>query len=282
MPAVSAAEQITRRANSNLAFALLGLPATRRHDARVFYAFCRKVDDLADEPDLPLETRRAGLDEWAAVLRGERAPADELQREMLDLRERHDLPAELPLAIIEGCRMDLDFRRFETRRALAEYTWKVACAVGLVSIRLFGCREPAAETYAVELGHALQLTNILRDVAEDHREAGRIYLPKEDFQRSGYREEDLAASCHDARFVSLMEGLAEEAEKRFAEAAACLPAADRKALLPARVMAEMYHRLLRRMRADGFRVFEKRYRLSLPGKSAILLKHLVASRLGLE
>ena len=101
--------------------------------------------------------------------------------------------------------MDLEPRRFQTWEDLSQYIWKVACAVGLVSIRLFGCTDPAAERYAIALGHALQLTNILRDIREDHDNGGRIYLPLEDLARFGYTESDLAARVCDARFLALMD-----------------------------------------------------------------------------
>jgi phytoene synthase len=172
--------------------------------------------------------------------------------------------------------MDLEPRRFQTWEDLSQYIWKVACAVGLVSIRLFGCTDPAAERYAVTLGHALQLTNILRDIREDHDNGGRIYLPLADLARSGYAESDLAAHVCDARFLALMDFEAARAEAFFREAEELLPAADHKALAPARIMAEIYQELLHKMRGDGFKVFEKRYRVSPLRKLAILAKHGIA------
>jgi phytoene synthase len=273
---VSAASEITRRASSNLAFALKILPAARRRDAVIFYAFCRTVDDLADDPGLTLEHRQAGLEAWKnGLLHGFANPTG-FQQEFLELRDRQNLPADLLTAIIDGCLMDLRPQRFPTWDDLSQYIWKVACAVGLVSIRLFGCTDPGSATYAVALGHALQLTNILRDINEDLANGGRIYLPLADLARFDYSEQDLLARTHDARFTALMTHLADRAQGLFREAADCLPAADRAALVPARVMAAIYQTLLGKMRADGFRVFEKRYRLSMARKLAILSKHLIA------
>ncbi|MDP3848930.1 MAG: squalene/phytoene synthase family protein [Luteolibacter sp.] len=273
---MSDASQITRRAKSNLAFALRILPPGHRADAVVFYAFCRTLDDLADAPGIPAAQRADTLRAWKLGLTNGFASPTELQREVIDLRERRAIPNELLDAIIDGCRMDLEPRRFQSWQDLSAYIWKVACAVGLVSIRIFGCTDPASERYAVALGHALQLTNILRDIREDSENGGRIYLPLDDLARFDYAETDLAAGLYDDRFRALMDFEAGRAVAYFREAEALLPAADRRALAPARVMAEIYQHLLALMRDDGFRVYEKRYRVSQPRKLAILAKHLIA------
>jgi phytoene synthase len=273
---VSDASQITARAKSNLAFALRILPRERRDDAVVFYAFCRTLDDLADEPGIPAAQRAAALDGWQnGLLHGFENPTP-LQRDVIDLRQKHAIPDDLLGAIIEGCRMDLEPRQFQTWEDLSAYTWKVACAVGLVSIRLFGCTDPASERYAVALGHALQLTNILRDIREDLDNGGRVYLPLEDLARFHYSAGDLAARVCDGRFLALMDFEAARAEAYFREAEELLPEADHKALAPARIMAGIYQELLRQMREDGFKVFEKRYRVSSLRKLAILAKHGIA------
>lgn len=273
---MSAASDITRRAKSNLAFALKILPRERREDMVVFYAFCRTIDDLADDPGIPIVERERQLGHWRNGLVSGFSAADEFQQEVIALRDRHQIPNDLLLAIIDGCRMDLHPQRFETWQDLSDYIWKVACAVGLVSTRLFGCQDPGSEHYAVALGHALQLTNILRDIGEDLSNGQRIYLPRGDLARFDYTEQDLVARVHDARFVALMNYQAERAEEFYQEAAAALPESDRRALVPARIMGETYHLLLEKMRADHFQVFTKRYRISKPRKLAILSKHLIA------
>jgi len=282
LEAVSAASEITRQAKSNLAFALKILPRQRRDDMVVFYAFCRKMDDLADAPGVPAEQRIEALNTWEAGLKHGFAAPDEFQRDVISLRDRQNIPTELLVAIIDGCRMDTLPRRFATWEELSGYIWKVSCAVGLVSIRLFGCKDPASEKYAVALGHALQLTNILRDVGEDLENGKRIYLPLEDLAAAGYTEEKLERRVEDASFLKLMEREAERAERYFREAEEVLPDVDRHALTPAKVMADVYHVLLDKMRADGFRVFGKRYRVSKARKLAILAKHLVARSCRIE
>ena len=273
---MSTASEITRKAKSNLAFALNILPRERREDMVIFYAFCRTMDDLADDPGVAQEERARSLDAWQhGITHGFETP-DQFQREVISLRDRRQIPNDLLVAIIHGCRMDLQPQRFETWEKLSEYIWKVACAVGLVSIRIFGCTDPASEHYAVALGHALQLTNILRDIDEDLANGGRIYLPMEDMARFEYTEQDLASRTRDKRFLALMTYEAERAEGFFLQAAEALPAADRRALVPAKIMGEIYHLLLGKMRNDRFDVFTKRYRISKARKLAILSKHLIA------
>jgi phytoene synthase len=273
---MATASEITRRAKSNLAFALGILPKDRREDMVVFYAFCRVIDDLADDTNVPPAERQAALEEWKnGFERGFERPND-FQREVVELRDRRDLPTDLLIAIIDGCRMDLKPQRFGTWEDLAQYTWKVACAVGLVSIRIFGCKDPLSEKYAVALGHALQLTNILRDVGEDLANGGRIYLPLADLARFQYTERDLIGRVYDGRFLALMQYEADRAEAFYREAAEAMTDRDRGSLVPAQIMGEIYHAVLAKMRADGYKVFHKRYRISSARKLAILSKRLLS------
>ncbi len=273
---MSVASEITRKAKSNLAFALKILPRERREDMVIFYAFCRTMDDLADDPGMPSEKRIELLQSWKnGLLFGFAAP-DEFQTEVTSLRDRHQIPNDLLVAIIDGCQMDVHPQRFETWQDLSDYIWKVACAVGLVSIRLFGCKDPGSERYAVALGHALQLTNILRDIAEDLTNGQRIYLPLSDLAQFHYTEHDLIDHVRDERFLNLMAFEAERAEGYFREAAAALPTPDQGALVPAQIMGEIYHVLLEKMRTGHFEVFKKRYSVSKARKLTILSKHLIA------
>lgn len=269
------ASVITRQAKSNLAFALHILPKERRDDAVVFYAFCRVVDDLADDLERSLEHREAGLEAWRRGLEEGFEQPTELQREVLAMQDRRGIPTELLVAIIDGCRMDLRPQRFRTWEELSGYTWKVACAVGLVAVRIFGSDDGTCEDYAVALGHALQLTNIIRDVSEDLANGSRIYLPLDDLERFDYSEEDLVGKVHDERFVRLMEFEAGRADQYYREAGLRLPEEARKVMVPAEIMREIYGALLDKMREDRFQVFDRRYRLSKARKMAIFSKHLV-------
>jgi len=277
MPAESimaSAPEITRQAKSNLAFTFVGLPPERRQDLVTFYAFCRVIDDLADDSSLTLAEREAGLESWKAALRGATAPADGLQREVLALIGKRRLDPGLLVEVIDGCESDLHPQRFGTWEDLQRYTYRVASAVGLGCLPIFGA-SPEAEDYAITLGHALQLTNILRDVGEDLRNGGRIYLPLADLHRFQYTERDLVGGVHDGRFLALMNFEADRAEALFAQAGNALPRPDRDALFSAELMRIIYSTLLRRMRKDRFRVFDRRYRLSKPRKLALLAREVI-------
>jgi len=266
---------ITRRANSNLAFALHILPKQRREDMRVFYAFCRTVDDLADDDEIPLEQRRAALQQWHDGINHRFERPDPLQQELISLRDRHEIPNALMLGIIEGCQMDLNIQRFECWDDLEDYIWKVSCTVGLVSIRLFGCETPESESYAISLAKALQLTNILRDVGEDMRDRQRIYLPMQDLHQFGYSTDELTRGVRNERFLEMMDFQAVRAQNFYEEAELNLTSHDRAALRPARIMSDTYHNLLQQMRKDQFQVFTKRYHISKQLKLMILIKHLL-------
>jgi phytoene synthase len=270
--------EITRQAKSNLAFALQILPKDRRDGMVTFYAFCRVVDDLADDPDRPIDEREAALHAWKQGLENGFENPDSLQLEVVALMGKYAIPVNLLTAIIDGCLMDLRPQRFGTWEDLSQYTYKVACAVGLASLRVFGAEDPASERYAVALGHALQLTNILRDVGEDLSNGVRIYLPLADMARFQYTERDLIGRVYDGRFVALMNFQAERAEKFYREAIEIMPKTDAKALVPAEIMRSIYQTLLEKMKRDNFKIFNQRYRLSKARKMAIFSKHLL--RLG--
>lgn len=271
------AVDITKQAKSNLAFALNILPKDRRDDAVIFYAFCRVIDDLADDLDQPVETRVAGLEAWQQGLTHGFSDPDELQQQVVSLQQRRDIPSELLVALVEGCRMDLQPQRFASWDELSQYTWRVACAVGLVAMRIFGARNPETEHYAVALGHALQITNILRDVGEDWRNGQRVYLPLDALEKHGYSIEDLGKGTYDDRFIALMREQADRADSYFADAGRLLPESDRETMIAAEIMRSIYSTLLDKMRRDRFRVFDRRYRLSKARKLAIFSKHLIGN-----
>ena len=271
------AEDITKKSKSNLALAFICLPKQRRADMVTLYAFCRIVDDLADSPDLPMQEKTEGLSQWRACFTD--SPPNKLsslQGATLQLRDRYGIDNQLFLELIDGCASDLDpSRRFEDWDQLKQYTYQVACCVGLISIKIFGCTSPISEKYAVALGHALQLTNILRDVGEDLDDNRRVYLPLADMGKFGYSEQDLIAKTHDQRFIDMMNHIAQRAEQFYLEAVELLPKEDRKALRSSEAMRKIYHSILKKMQADKFQVFHQRYTLSKPRKAWLLLTSLI-------
>jgi 15-cis-phytoene synthase len=256
------AAEITRASKSNLALAFVALPRERRRDITVFYAFCRVVDDIVDASMLNADEKQAQLNDWRAALRSPRPNEPELAPSIRALIDKYKIDISLLEEIIAGVEMDLRVSRYATFEDLRLYCYRVASAVGLVSIEIFGCRDPRCKDYAVDLGLALQLTNIIRDVARDLGQ-DRIYLPQEDLARFHYSERDLQDRQYDSRFVALMNFEAERAEDFFRRAdARALPAQDRQSLVAAEIMRSVYYSILHQMRRDQYRVFEKEYRLS--------------------
>jgi len=268
------AAKITRQSKSNLALAFVALGRERRNDITIFYAFCRVIDDIADAPDVPSEEKAKQLRAWRAWIRESGPDEPSLAGDVRGLYAKYAITPPMLDEIIDGVEMDLGSVRYETWEELRVYCYRVASAVGLVSIEIFGYRDPACREYAIELGLALQVTNIIRDVGKDLSN-GRVYLPREDLARFGYSEQDLNARRHNDAFVRLMEFEAERAEQFFSRAATLLPRKDRRAMVAAEIMASVYHALLRRMRADRFRVFDKEYRLSKFEKSSRIAGQLL-------
>lgn len=266
---------------SNLALAFLALPREKRDDMDVFYTFCRVVDDIADSPTLPPARKQEYLDAWKQNVT---KPADAPQPHRLGLQvralmEKYHLTPEHFLEIIAGVEMDLAPVRFETWESLRVYCHRVASAVGLVSIEIFGHAEDC-RAYAIDLGLALQVTNIIRDVAKDYANGGRIYLPRDEMDHFGVGEEHLSQHREDAAFQALIRFEADRAESYYQSAVAALPAGDRRSMMAAEIMREVYHRLLVRMERDGFHVLTKSYRLGRLHKIWVVLLAGMRNRIG--
>lgn len=262
MSAPESARDITKASKSNLALAFVSLPRDRRRDMTTFYAFCRIVDDIADEPARTPGLKQDELGAWKKCIMTPFEGEPALAGEVRDLIRKYNIPVEYFYEIIAGVEMDIEPARFRTFEDLRLYCYRVASAVGLASIEIFGYKSPECKKYAVDLGLALQLTNIIRDVAQDFDNGRRIYLPLEDLERFDYSEKDLAAGLNNRQFQTLMEFEAARAEAFYESAVAALPRADRGSMAAAEIMRKVYHRLLGKIKRDRFRVFEKRYSLS--------------------
>ena len=260
------AAKITRESKSNLALAFVALNRERREDITVFYAFCRLIDDIADSTELTVQEKTRDLTAWRRWLQEPTPDEPALARDLRNVIAKYSLTPEMLEEIIDGVEMDLGSVRYNSFEELRVYCYRVASAVGLVSIEIFGYRNAACREYAIQLGLALQMTNIIRDVGKDLNN-GRIYLPQEDLARFEYSEADLRLKKHNEPFLRLMKFEAERAEEFFARAAGLLPREDRRSMVAAEIMRSVYQSLLRRMKKDGFRVFEKEYRLTRLEKS---------------
>jgi 15-cis-phytoene synthase len=265
-----------RRGRSNLVFGLLLLTGERRRDAFLFHDFCRHLDDIADDPREPEDCKRRVLGAWLRAL----TPGNEnlLPGDLREMIIRRGLDADLLRDIVRGLLMDTELNRYGTFDELREYARRVASAVGLASARIFGAAGKSVERYAADLGIALQLTNILRDVAEDAA-AGRIYLPLEDLGRFGVTEEEILQSLPTPAMTHLLNHQAERAASWYAKAERSwseLSVNQRRLMRPARYMGAVYHDLLLSMQRDRYDVFAKRYAVSPPSKLALLLRVLMS------
>jgi len=280
------AARLTRKSRSNFYYAFLALPKSRRDALYAVYAFCRTVDDIADLADERgtghAEQRRA-LDGWrrevARCYEPGGTPTEPIAVQLAQAVRGFPIPREALLAIIDGVAMDLDRVRYETAEDLYPYCYRVASAVGLCCVEIFGYTDPRARQYAVDLGTALQLTNIIRDVGADAR-GGRVYVPQEDLRKFGVTVEDLQAGRYGESFVQLMRHQAERARQFYRAARESFPAVDARSLVPAEIMGRIYHALLEEIEARRFQVFGERITVPAGRKVAIAVRCWAAARFG--
>ena len=269
-----------RRRSSNLIPALLLLPGDRRSDALLFGEWCRLVDDIADNRSLEVSEKRSSLEAWQrAIQSGSGLPED-----FQDMIRRRNLDQNRLSEIVLGMLMDVgntEQNRYASFEELRTYCLRVASAVGLLSTQIFGAQGPAVESYATDLGIAMQLTNILRDVAEDAAVC-RIYLPQEDLRRFGVMEEEILnadGGIPSPAMTHLLNHQAERADSYFAKAESAwseMTVNQRRLMRPARLMSAIYRDILLQMHRDRYDVFAKRYRVPLGKKFLLLLRVMTA------
>jgi len=248
-------------------YSFLVLPAEQRRAIEAVWDFCRAVDDAVDEPAPDMPSREA-----VAFWRGELArcyengtPQTPQGRGLQPFIAPFDLPRQAFEDVIDGVAMDLDTARYKTFDELFEYCRRVASAVGLICIRIFGCRNPKAADYALNLGVALQLTNILRDIPDDLAR-GRVYLPLDDLAAHGCTVEDLAAGQLNDGLVKLMAFECGRARDFYRRAVDARPDEDRRRLIAAEIMRAVYFATLRGIERRGYDVFHGRVKLRRPAQ----------------
>lgn len=264
--------------NTSFYYAFLVLPAEQRRAIVAVWDFCHAVDDAVDEPPSAAGAIRSGR-EGVAFWRAELArcydavpPASEQGRNLQPFIRRFDLPRGAFDDVLDGVAMDLDHTRYETFDDLVEYCRRVASAVGLICIRIFGCTSARAEEYALNLGVALQLTNIVRDVKTD-LDRGRVYLPRVDLASAGCSVDDLAAGAVSEPVRRLIALECRRAREFYACARAALAPEDRRRLVAAEIMRAVYFETLRRIERSGYDVFTARARVPRPRQALIALTH---------
>ena len=271
---VALSSRVTRKSRSNFYYAFLALPRARREALYAVYAFCRTVDDIADL-GTDATAQRAGLAAWrrdiARCYEDGAGPEHPIARQLAEAVRRFGLPRAALDAIVDGCEMDLERATYETFDDLAPYCYRVASAVGLCCIEIFGYTDPRAREYAVSLGTALQLTNIIRDVGADAR-SGRVYVPQSDLRAFGVSADALRAGRYSDAFVRLMAFQTARAREHYARAWRAFPDADTRSLIPAEIMGRIYFALLAEIEARRFRVLDERVALPARRKVAIAVR----------
>jgi phytoene synthase len=294
----AAARQMSR--DTSFYYSFLVLPPGKRKAIIAVWDFCRAVDDAVDEV-VPEEQWAGGLTEdargraaaqlslWRSELAacytdsscpGHTPPRTAQARALRPLVTEFNLPREQLELLIDGVAMDLECQRYATFAALEEYCRRVASSVGLVCLEIFGYQDQRSRSYAVNLGLALQLTNIIRDVAVDLRR-GRVYLPLEDLQRFDVTDEDLRRGEMTPAVRDLLQFECGRARSYYTRAAADLPRRDARSLVAAEIMGGIYLAILRRIERAGYDVFSRRIRVPRPRRAVIALSIWVRTLLGL-
>jgi len=263
-------------------YSFLVLPQRKRIAMIAVWDFCRAVDDAVDESDSP-QAAAQEVAAWRTELDaafGGALPQTWQGRALQPFLREFSLPRERFEELIDGVAMDLAQARYATFDALAEYCRRVASAVGLICVEIFGYSDPRTRSYAMNLGIALQLTNIVRDVATDLGR-GRIYLPREDLERFGVTEDDLRAGQVTPAVAALLQFQCTRAREYYLRAAANLPPVDAHNLTAAEIMGGIYFEILQRIERAGYDVFTRRIRVPRPYRAVIAFRVWARTLLGM-
>ena len=254
--------EITRREAKNFYYAFLTLPQERRRAIYVAYAFCRYCDDAVDTAE-SVDQKMATLESLYASLNDAYTgrTSDPLFLALADVADRHDIPEEYFKQVIHGVESDLTKVRYQDFEELRSYCYQVASVVGLICLQIFGYKDDSAREHAIDLGLAMQLTNIARDIQEDLG-LGRIYLPQDEIARFGYSEEALEAGIVNESFIDLMRFQAQRARGYFDSGFKLLPYLSPRSRACPAVMGQLYSKVLQRIEEAEFDVFQHRISLS--------------------
>ncbi len=247
---------------TNFYYSFIFLPPEKRRAIEAVYHFARRGDDITDG-DLSRGEASRAITEYRAVLDdcfAGRGSTPELEA-LAESIGRFKIPRQPFDDLILGLEMDLEGRRYETFQDLELYCYRVASTIGLISIEIFGYRNPTAPEYAVNLGKALQVVNILRDLESDGRR-GRLYLPKADLDRFDIKPSEIMGGRYTDPFIELMQCECDRAQDYFGRARQALAPEDRRSMVAAEIMGAIYWRLLGRIRARRYHVFGERVRIS--------------------
>ncbi len=279
--AYEACREITRREAKNFYYAFLTLPAAKRRAIYAAYAFCRHCDDSVDE-ETSTDAKLKALTDLQASLDSTYSgnASSPVYVALADVAQKYGIPQDYFQEVILGVESDLVKDRFQNFEELKEYCYRVASVVGLICLQIFGYENDDAKEYAVDLGLAMQLTNIIRDVREDF-DMGRVYLPQDEMAGFGYTEEDLKNGVRNQAFHDLMEFQAQRAREYFDRGFKLLPYLSRRSRACPAVLGALYSKVLDRIEASDYDVLESRVSLSKAEKIGITAKTWLGSMLPL-
>lgn len=257
------AKQIAKKSKSSFYYAFNLLPAEKRDAMNTVYAFCRKTDDIIDEGNEPDELKYEKLRKW----RIEFEKAFEGHSDFILLNKlgktisQFNIPLDPFFELIKGMEMDLQKKRYKTFEDLQLYCYRVASTVGLMCIEIFGYKHKSTKDFAINLGIALQLTNILRDIKKDSVN-GRIYLPQEDLKKFNYSDKEILSSAYTLDFKQLMEYEVKRAKNYFDNATNCLDLDDKASMFAARAMQHIYYKILEKIVEADYNVYDKNIKVT--------------------
>jgi 15-cis-phytoene synthase len=266
------AKEIAKKSKSSFYYAFNLLPAEQRDAMNTVYAFCRETDDIVDEGTVTDDIKYDKLRKWRIELdKSLNGHSDyPLINKLSKTIQNFNIPLEPFFELLKGMEMDLQQKRYVTFNDLQTYCYRVASTVGLMCIEIFGYRHPSAKDFAVNLGIALQLTNIIRDVKKD-AERGRIYLPQEDLRKFNYNESEVFSNNYNDNFQKMMKYQVERAKGYFNTATASLNIEDKKAMFAARAMQHIYYRMLNKIVDADYDVYNNKIKISAAKKVGISL-----------
>ena len=263
-------KQIAKESKSSFYYAFSLLSPQKRDAMNAVYAFCRKTDDIVDESHEPDDLKYEKLRKWRIEFEKSLTGKSDypLLNKVATIIRQFNIPLEHFYELIVGMEMDLQHKRYLSFDDLVEYCYRVASTVGLMCIEIFGYKNKSTRDYAVNLGLAMQLTNIIRDVGKD-AVYGRIYIPQDDLIKFNYTENELLAKQYNPNFRSLMSFEAERAKDYFNKANQSLYFEDKPSMFPARAMQHIYTRLLEKIERSDYDVLNNHIKINKVEKAAI-------------
>ena len=257
------AKEISKKSKSSFYYAFNMLPSAKRDAMNTVYAFCRQTDDIVDEGNDPASLKYEKLRKWRIELEKSFSGHSEylILNKLSSTIQKFNIPLEPFFELLKGMEMDLQKNRYLTFDDLQLYCYRVASTVGLMCVEIFGYKHASTRDFAINLGIALQLTNILRDIKKD-AENGRIYLPQEDLKKFNYNENDILNQTYNSNFTEMMKYESDRAKEYFDKATASLNIEDKAEMFAARAMQHIYYKMLGKIVDVDYDVYNNNIKVS--------------------